>query len=45
MPEALEGEGLAVESVELTPLGEGAVSLTAVLARQGEPLSVSLDIR
>ena len=43
--EALEGEGLAVESVELTPLGEGAVSLTAVLARQGEPLSVSLDIR
>lgn len=43
--EALEGEELSVESVSLSPLEEGAVSLTANLLWQGEPLPVSLHIR
>ena len=43
--EALEGEGLSVESVALSPLEEGSAVLTAELLWQGEPLSVSLDIR
>lgn len=43
--EALEGEDLSVESVTLSPMEEGAAVLTAELRWQGEPLSVSLDIR
>lgn len=43
--EALEGEDLSVESVALSPLEDGAVSLTAELAWQGETLPLSLDIR
>lgn len=42
--EALEGEPLKVETVELVPAGEDGLSLTAALSWRGEAMSVTLDI-
>lgn len=42
--EALEGEALAVDSVELTAGAEGAMDLTVHCLWQGEPLPVTVEI-
>lgn len=42
--EALEGEPLTVESVELTPLEDGRLAAAVKLLWQGEILPVSLSI-
>lgn len=43
--EALEGEPLSVEKVELTPLPEGRAVLTVFLLWRGELLSVAVDLQ
>ena len=42
--EALAGEALTVESVELGPRVEGALALTVNCVWQGEPLPVTIEI-
>lgn len=43
--EALEGEPLSVEAVELTPKDDGTAELKATLLHRGDRWTVALDIR